>query len=111
MEPIYLDIHIHTSNNPDNLNQHYDVNLLFEKIESYTQGCSALISFTDHNTINKTVYLTPPPAGIKVLLGVELHIKNYDEAPAYHCHMLFKDSISENVIDTINVILDDLLSA
>lgn len=108
MEPTYLDIHIHTSNDPDNLNQHYDVNLLFEKVKSAAQNCSALISFTDHNSINKTVYLAPPTEGINVLLGAELHIKNYDEAPAYHCHILFKDTISENTIDTINTILDDL---
>lgn len=27
MEPVYIDIHIHTSPDPDNLNENYDVEL------------------------------------------------------------------------------------
>ena len=29
MNPVFVDINIHTSDNPDNLNQNYDVNTLF----------------------------------------------------------------------------------
>lgn len=29
MEPVYIDIHIHTLSNPDNLNVDYDVETLF----------------------------------------------------------------------------------
>ena len=25
MEPVYVDVHIHTSENPDSLNQNYDI--------------------------------------------------------------------------------------
>lgn len=28
MEPVYLDIHIHTSDDPENLNSNYDIELL-----------------------------------------------------------------------------------
>ena len=29
MEPVYVDVHIHTSENPDSLNQNYDIDTLF----------------------------------------------------------------------------------
>ena len=32
MKPIYLDLHIHTSEDEENLNQNYDVDLLLSKI-------------------------------------------------------------------------------
>lgn len=111
MEPIYVDIHIHTSDNPDNLNTNYDVKTLFSKINEIGNNARCLISLTDHNTINKDAYikaLAAIPENIKMLLGVELHIKNYKEAPAYHCHILFKDCISEQVIDKLNAILNEL---
>lgn len=111
MEPIYVDIHIHTSDNPDNLNTNYDVKTLFSKINEIGNNARCLISLTDHNTINKDAYakaLAAIPKNIKILLGVELHIKNYKEAPAYHCHIFFKDCISEQVIDELNAILDKL---
>lgn len=55
MEPVYIDIHIHihTSSNPDNLNENYDVETLFSKVRSKAQGQNILLSFTDHNVINK----------------------------------------------------------
>lgn len=28
MEPVYVDVHIHTSENPDSLNQNYDIDTL-----------------------------------------------------------------------------------
>lgn len=111
MEPIYVDIHIHTSGNPDNLNTNYDVKTLFSKVNEIGNNARCLISLTDHNTINKDAYikaLTAIPENMKMLLGVELHIKNYKEAPAYHCHILFKDCISEQVIDKLNAILNEL---
>lgn len=111
MEPIYIDIHIHTSENPDNLNTNYDVVTLFSKVNEVGQGAKCLISLTDHNTINKDAYLKANealPENIKLLLGAELHIKNYQESPAYHCHIFFKSFISEDVIDHLNSILDEL---
>ena len=57
MEPVYVDVHIHTSDNPDSLNQNYDIESLFAKVREQAQGQHALISLTDHNTINKKAYL------------------------------------------------------
>ncbi len=111
MEPVYIDIHIHTSENPDSLNTNYDVKTLFAKVNEIGKGAKCLISLTDHNVLNKVVYLkaiSAIPENIKMLLGVELHIKNYKDAPAYHCHILFKDIISEQVIDKLNSILNEL---
>ncbi|SHK99940.1 ATPase [Fibrobacter sp. UWB12] len=111
MNPVYLDIHIHTSDNPDALNQNYAVDTILNKIEDVSQNADCLISFTDHNTINKKVYCDILSKGvdkIHLLLGVELHIKNFAEAPAYHCHILFKNEITEECIDNINEILDKL---
>lgn len=34
MEPVYVDIHIHTSSNPDDLNQNYDIDTLLSKFET-----------------------------------------------------------------------------
>lgn len=51
MEPVYIDIHIHTSSNPDTLNENYDVETLFSKVRSKAQGQNILLSFTDHNVI------------------------------------------------------------
>jgi hypothetical protein len=52
MEPVFIDLHIHTSNNPDHLKDSYDLDLLEEKIEEIAEGSTYLISFIDHNTIN-----------------------------------------------------------
>ena len=97
MEPIYIDIHVHTSDNPDKLNTSYDINTLFSKITSYGQNAMCLLSLTDHNTINKKAYIDAlelKNPKIKLLLGAELHIHNYVEAPAYHCPILFKSDIT-----------------
>ena len=37
MEPVYVDVHIHTSENPDSLNQNYDIDTLFEKVRAQAQ--------------------------------------------------------------------------
>lgn len=57
MEPVYIDIHIHTSPNPDSLNTNYDIDTLFAKIRTQAQGQHALVSLTDHNTVNRNAYL------------------------------------------------------
>ena len=36
MKPIYLDLHIHTSEDEENLNQNYDVDLLLSKIQDFS---------------------------------------------------------------------------
>lgn len=110
MEPIFLDLHIHTSENADRINTNYDVNKLAKKILDYNGNSKSLISLTDHNTINKIAYekLVNSDDNIIAILGVELHIRNYDEAEPYHAHMFFKlDDIVES-IDNINKILDKL---
>jgi len=89
MQPVFVDFHIHTSDNPDSLNQAYDLNLLKNKIENIASGANYLISLTDHNTVNKPVYLEAVKKFSHLLLGVELHIRNYSKADPYHCHILF----------------------
>lgn len=111
MRPVYIDIHIHTSENPDVLNSSYDTRALLSGIERMADGCDALISLTDHNTLNKAAYLAfraNANSRVHLLLGVELHIKNYGNAPAYHCHIIFNCLVDENNIDEINRILNRL---
>lgn len=108
MEPVYVDIHIHTSENPNSANDHYDVDKLVEMLGKYSKGMPAMISLTDHNMINKIAYLNINKKDITVLLGAELHIKKYDSAPPYHCHIIFACEASESNIDDINNILDEL---
>lgn len=108
MNPIFLDIHIHTSENPNNINMGYDVKTLLSKIKEVSQGAGFLISLTDHNVINKVAYLKLLEYTQNVLLGVELHIKNHVDRPAYHCHIIFNVNITKEVIDDINGILDKL---
>ncbi len=111
MDPVYVDIHIHTSSNPNNLNPNYDIETLFAKVKSCAQGQRALISFTDHNTMNKAAYLRAMALSdehIHLILGVELHVHYDVNTEAYHCHMLFKNEVSEQSIDDINKILDSL---
>ena len=109
MKPIYLDLHIHTSENEDELNQSYNVDLLLEKIKITCQDSDFLISLTDHNPINKSAYIKLLEKTTNVILGVELHIKNADNKPPYHCHLYFNfDEIKEEIIDKINIILDEL---
>lgn len=103
MNPIYTDLHIHTSENPDNINENYDLDCLIKKIKEYNKNSDFLISLTDHNVINKTAYLKAVEMGINIILGVELHIKNYINAPSYHCHIYFDlENITEKVIDELN---------
>lgn len=109
MNPVYLDIHIHTSDNPDSLNANYDIGALKKGIESIAGGEDYLISLTDHNAINENAYLRAANELGHIILGVELHIRNYHQSPPYHCHMLFNfDQIAADEIKKINTILDQL---
>jgi len=109
MNPIYIDTHIHTSDNPNQLNENYDLDLLIKKIKEFNKDSEFLISLTDHNVINKSAYLKAKELGINIILGVELHIRNYDNCPAYHCHIYFDlDEISEEKIDDLNKKLNEL---
>lgn len=111
MNPVYIDIHIHTSENPDNLITDYDIDCLFSKVRAIADGQPALISLTDHNTINKDAYLKAKAKcgeDIHLLLGVELHIHYVKDTDAYHCHMFFKNEVSEDNINKINKILDTI---
>ncbi|NOR38847.1 MAG: ATPase, partial [Candidatus Thorarchaeota archaeon] len=109
MKPVFIDLHIHTSDNPDNLNQSYDLDLLKSKIEEVAEGSAYLISLTDHNTVNKPIYLRAVQMFEHILLGVELHVRNYDLQKPYHCHIYFNlQQIDAPSIDGINTILDKL---
>ena len=109
MKPIFIDLHIHTSENPDDLNQSYDLGLLQGMIEKTAEGSPYLISLTDHNTINKSIYLKAVGKFEHILLGVELHVRNYDLQKPYHCHIYFNlEQIDATSIDGINAILDKL---
>jgi len=109
MESVYIDLHIHTSENPDNLNSSYDIDLLINKIKKFSNNSEYLISLTDHNTINKVVYLKAKTKINNLLLGAELHVRNYQEANPYHCHIYFNiKNISEEIIDDINEKLNKL---
>lgn len=110
MEAIYVDLHIHTTDNANDMATAagYDVSELVKKIKEFNGDNDFVISFTDHNTINKAAYLKAIASGIKMILGVELHIKNSEQKDAYHCHIYFANDITEEVIDGINNILDKL---
>jgi hypothetical protein len=109
MKPIFIDLHIHTSENPNGLNESYDLDLLKRKIEEIAEDSAYLISLTDHNTINKPVYLKAVEKFENILLGVELHVRNYPLEKPYHCHIYFRlEQIDAPSIDGINAILDKL---
>jgi hypothetical protein len=109
MEPVYLDFHIHTSSNPESPNEQYDLDTLIKGIQNISDGSQFLISITDHNFINKPIYLQAVGKIENLLLGVELHVRNYEKCRPYHCHIIFNiTDINENVIDDINTKLDEL---
>jgi len=109
MNPIYLDLHIHTSQDPDSPNKNYDLKTLKSKLECCAGGDSYLISLTDHNFINETIYLRAVDCLANLILGVELHIRNYKDSPPYHCHILFNvEQINAEKIRAINKILKSL---
>lgn len=108
MEAVYVDIHIHTTEDPNNLSCSYDVKALVENVKTLSKENPVLLSLTDHNTINKKAYLDLKKEEVSVVLGVELHIKKYPDAPPYHCHIIFNTEITEEIIDEINNKLDTL---
>lgn len=109
MEPVFVDLHIHTSSDPERPNLTYDVDLLKDRVELVSEGSSYLISLTDHNFINKHAYLNAVEKFKHILLGVELHVRNNEDAPPYHCHIFFDlPQIDASTIDHINAILDEL---
>ena len=108
MNPIYADLHIHTSEDANLLNKDYDVANLVRKIKEYNGDNDFLISFTNHNTINSDAYMKAKALGIRLILGVELHIKHCDDKGAYHCHAYFRQDIDEQAMLDINTILDKL---
>lgn len=109
MDLVFLDFHIHTSQNPEKLRDDYDIDTLKSRIERIADGSDYLISLTDHNTVNKPAYLEAVKKIPHLLLGVELHVRNFDEAKPYHCHILFNvDPIDGQTIDDINSRLDNL---
>ena len=109
MRPVYTDIHIHTSENADKLNESYDVNELVKNIKLLSKDYPILISLTDHNTVNKSAYISLlENKEVNVILGVELHIRKHENAEPYHCHLLFDTEICEKSIDNLNRILDTL---
>jgi hypothetical protein len=71
-------------------------------------GSPYLISLTDHNTINKAAYLNAVPFFPHLLIGAELHVRNYRDASPYHCHIFFRNPANANTIDALNVFLDKL---
>jgi len=108
MEPVYLDLHIHTSENPDLLDPSYDVATLHKRIEASAAGSAYLISLTDHNTMNKAAYLNAVSLFSNVLMGAELHVRNYPAEQPYHCHIFFRAPVSSDNIDALNTVLDKL---
>ncbi len=108
MKPIFVDIHIHTSENPNSLPSDYNVKELIKNIRKLSGEYDVLLSLSDHNTINKNAYMSLIKEDVNVLIGVELHVKKYDDAPPYHCHIIFNKDVTEEVIDEINDILDYL---
>lgn len=108
MQPIYIDLHIHTSENANNLNTNYDIAELVGQIKKLNGDSPFMISLTDHNTINKSAYLKAQNLDLNLIIGVELHIQNRVEAKSYHCHIYFNAPIEDAVIDSLNEILDEL---
>jgi len=43
MKPVYLDLHIHTSENPNELNENYNSDVLLSKISEVAKGANFLI--------------------------------------------------------------------
>lgn len=109
MKPVFLDLHIHTSENPNQVDPNYDVETLLVGVRQISGANDFLISLTDHNTVNKVAYSKLVELGALFILGVELHIRYDESRPPYHCHAYFCPNGSlENQIDLINQQLDKL---
>lgn len=108
MKPVYVDIHIHTSKNANSINEKYNIKMLLQKIREISKEYPVLLCLSDHNTINKNAYKSLIKEDVNVILGAELHIRKYDGAPPYHCHILFNLDITDENIDNVNEVLDKL---
>lgn len=109
MKPVFVDLHIHTSKNPNELNDGYPLDILKSKVDGISQGAETLISFTDHNTINTKVYLKARDVFSNIIVGAELHIRKHSDSPPYHCHIFFNlTEVDEKVLVKLNKVLDDL---
>lgn len=108
MQPIYLDLHIHTSEDANHLNENYDVAELVGQIKKLNGDAPFMISLTDHNIINKAAYLKAKSLNLNLILGAELHIQNREESKSYHCHIYFNAPVEEAIIDQLNEILNKL---
>lgn len=113
MKPVYTDLHIHTSENADELNKDYNVELLVDRVKEFAKSEDILLSLTDHNVINREAYISLQTLNIDFIVGVELHIRNYKGELPYHCHAYFDmdDKVEEKIvanIDEINDILNDM---
>lgn len=114
MNPVYIDLHIHTSNDPSSLADNYDLETLVQRVKEVAKGDDFLISLTDHNTINEKVYAVAlEKIRDHIILGVELHVQSHKgkESRAYHCHIYFNfddQGLSLEKIREINSKLDEL---
>lgn len=109
-EPVYTDLHIHTSENPNKIKDgvEYDIDALIKNINKISCDKRKLISFTDHNIVNKKIYLNKLPDMYYLILGVELHVSYDTKKKPYHCHIFFNVEINGDNIDKINEKLDML---
>lgn len=112
IEPFYCDLHIHTYSDANKRNgAKYDIKKLIDRVKEGSRNHVAMISLTDHNTINKDAYsefVNGDYSDIVAILGVELHVKSNGTKP-YHAHAYFSaDPSDEKKIDEINLILDRL---
>ncbi|MGO4988762.1 hypothetical protein ACTQ46_10995 [Gallicola sp. Sow4_E12] len=57
MKITFVDIHIHTSENPNELPADYNIQELLKNMRVIAEEYPILLSLTDHNTINKDAYL------------------------------------------------------
>ena len=112
LEPVYCDMHIHTY--PDanrRIGYKYNASSLVDKVLLHAKGHKALISLTDHNTINKEAYndiISSGNESIALIVGVELHVRSNGIRP-YHAHAYFDADPSDGqFIDEINAVLDEL---
>lgn len=112
IKPFYCDMHIHTYSDANQRHDtNYDISALFSRIRKMADNHTAVISFTDHNTINSGVYRESYSIcgdDIVIIPGVELHVKANGTEP-YHAHIYFNiDTDIVNQLDAINDILDSL---
>lgn len=112
IEPFYCDMHIHTypdANHTEGAT--YDAATLLHNVRAKAQRHRAMISLTDHNTINYQAYedtLAACGNDVVVVLGVELHVKSNGPKP-YHAHAYFNvPKIDRQTVEPLNTLLNRL---